>query len=313
MFSTIVPNSSIICLDNGYEMVLYPLRAEPYQIVLSQDGILYLRDENAGLIINNSHKLGKIKKKDGSFFNKASESVEILFEFDKVYVCYGLNFYLFCFNHTHDGSVICTKIDINAFSRYENVIEYKNYTELNDFLHYVDEYKVDANGNSQFFTSDPITGKFIISNGIDYAKFFNSEVVLKNPLSNFNKNQISIKLSEELKILEKKSINSNNSIIDEQESEKLSCIKEKILQTIQDETELKNEMEYQNTAEEEISFCITETMRNYLIITGIDSLEIYDFYVFCNGENNFKVEYQKVNLECFSDVKEVFSHFQVKI
>ena len=325
MVSKVIPYSPVASNGDIKDLISYSLLSVDNQIVLSKDGILYLRRDKSGLIIDNSEGKSEItKKKEKSLFNKSDSYVELSFEFDKVYICYNsAYFYLFCFTRTKDGSVIYTEMDINDFSRIEETSEIKNYAELSEFLYEIDDsYGIDGAGYESFANDNPITGKFIFSNGIEYARYYNSEVILKNPLSEFNKNQINMNFAD-LQANKKYGFKTETVTTNEENNcnSKSSGLAENILNTVRAETELENESfiddaedfgECADIFDYEAKCSITDTVRNYMIITGIDSIEIYAFYVFYSGEDRFKVECQRLDIGSFSDVKRIFSVLQLK-
>lgn len=315
MFSKLIPNSSIIRKGNDKEMVLYALEAHDNQIILSKDGVLYLRSDRSGVIIDNS-KLEGTKKKEGSLFNKSNSCIELLFEFDKTYICYsGVGFYLFCFTHTQDNATVYTQMEINDFLSFESSKDIMDYADLTEFLYEIDNsYGRDSAGYESFANENPITGKFIFSDGIDYARYYNSEVIFKNPLSEFNKNQIDNIIAEagQPKKYAFKVENISSSEEDEDSnSGQTHSFAEKILKTVQEESDFEKEM-YNEEIDDEIRVRATNVMNNYLIITRFNSVEIYGFYVFYIGEDKFEVESQRLDLESFSDVRWIFSNFLLK-
>ena len=312
MSSKVIPKSSVVRKVNEKEMILYSLPAKDNQIVLSQDGILYMRSDKSGLIIDNtSAKIDGIKKKEGGIFNKGTSSLELLFDFDKVYVCHtASDYYIFFFTRTQDNAIVYTEMSINEFERVEEYSVVKNYAELIQFLNEIDEsFGKDADGFDIFSNDNPVTGKFVFSGDeIDYARYYNSEVIFKNPFSDFNKNRIE-SLTNEFKMPKKYSFNTEGVSHEEDNNEKGSALAEKIVKAMQSESDF---IEDSSESGDGSYFFITSSMRNSLIVTGIDSLEIYDFYIIYNGEDSYIVEYQRLDMKKISDIKEVFSNFQLK-
>lgn len=311
MFSKVIPTSSVVRKGNTNEAILYSLPSKDNQIVLSKDGILYMRSDKSGLIIDNTREKSEgIKKKEGGIFNKSTSSLELLFDFDKVYVCYSeSDYYLFFFTRTQDNAIVYTEMQINDFERIEEYADNKNYSELIQFLYEIDEsFGKDSDGFDIFSNENPITGKFVFSNGIDYARYYNSEVIVKNPFSDFNKNRIE-SLTREFKTPKKYSFKTDGVSQGEESDAKENPLVDKIIQTVQNESDFEDGSP---DGEDGSYFFITSSMRNSLIVTGIDSLEIYDFYIIYNGEDSYIVEYQKLDIGKISDIKNVFSNFQLK-
>ena len=77
MISKVISSSSIISIGTQDVMVAYTIEASENQIIFSNDGIIYLRSDKFGMILNNSRsKNENVKKKESGFFNNNTEKAK---------------------------------------------------------------------------------------------------------------------------------------------------------------------------------------------------------------------------------------------
>ena len=336
MISKVVSNSSHVVRDYASTKVAYVVNDLDNQIIFSANGILYMRSDRCGMRINKSLSRNENGKK--SFFNKSSDGIELLFELNTVYVKYveeAYEFKVFCFNFTEDGSVIYTEISADEDDfLYEETENYKfNYEQLCEFLYGIDEFYEEDNE-----LVDTITGKFILTDGvigdekwgnIAYVNFFRSGFIYKSPISYFSKRNFQ-KIIEEVNNLNSYSYNfhDNSSFLaqkiakefEENKKENYLSFSDRILEnmkenmddSIDESKDLSSDETYQM---QENKISLTGDLKNYLIMTAEDEgrfLNIYEFSVFCLGEDNFEIQYRRINLDYLDDAQKVFFNLKLK-